>query len=222
MSTLGALDVVSHGGDVRLLLALPHGIRCRIASAIGRRACTWRFVSERLLSDLLRAVDADTRALVGRIATVQPSRLDMPDVGHRIDRLREHLGLRKVAVCAARLVPSKHIERAIEHVAASRAFDGLVIVGDGPERANLERLARSRQVDAHFIGVVDRSEALVWIGAAEALLHASDAEGASTVVREARALGTPVVTLGADHTWSRSGKADQAATGTVALVRALS
>jgi glycosyltransferase involved in cell wall biosynthesis len=88
------------------------------------------------------------------------------------------------------------MERAIEYVAASDAFDGLVVVGDGPERSRLERLARSRHVDAQFLGVVDRSEALAWIGAAHALLHASDTEGASSVVREARALGTPVVVLG--------------------------
>jgi hypothetical protein len=39
---------------------------------------------------------------------------------------------------------------------------------------------------------VARTEALAWIGAASVLLDASEAEGASTVAREARAMGTRV------------------------------
>jgi glycosyltransferase involved in cell wall biosynthesis len=155
----------------------------------------WRFVSETLLSDLLRALDTDARTLVARIAIVEPAALDVPDVSNQIERIREEIGLRRVAVCVARLVPSKRVERAIEHVAESRTFDMLVIVGDGPERSALERLARRRSVDARFVGLVPRTVALSWIGAADALLHASNAEGASTVVREAHRLGTAVVIL---------------------------
>jgi glycosyltransferase involved in cell wall biosynthesis len=194
----GALDVVSHGGDVRLLLALPNIVRHRIAGAIAGRARVWRFVSERLLSGLLREIDAETRALVERIALVEAPALDMPDIRLRVLQMRERLGARKVAVCVARLVASKHVDRAIEYVASSHKFDGLVVVGDGPERASLQRLARFRGIDARFVGVVDRGEALAWIASAQALLHGSDAEGASTVVREAHELGTPVVVLGAD------------------------
>ncbi len=190
------LDVVSHGGDVRLLLAFPRAMRSAIARAIVRRARVWRFVSEPLLEDVLRSIHPDARALLDRVATVEPATLEMPDVHARIGSLRERMGARRVAACVGRLVASKRMERAIEYVAASDAFDGLVVVGDGPEQSRLERLARSRHVDAQFLGVVDRSEALAWIGAAHALLHASDTEGASSVVREARALGTPVVVLG--------------------------
>ncbi|MGA2448807.1 MAG: glycosyltransferase family 4 protein [Polyangiaceae bacterium] len=195
VSTRGALDVVSHGGDIRLLAALPARARRFVVHAIASRARVWRFVSETLLSDLLRALDTDARTLVARIAIVEPAALDVPDVSNQIERIREEIGLRRVAVCVARLVPSKRVERAIEHVAESRTFDMLVIVGDGPERSALERLARRRSVDARFVGLVPRTVALSWIGAADALLHASNAEGASTVVREAHMLGTAVVIL---------------------------
>lgn len=199
MAARGPLEVVSHGGDVRLLVALPSALRERVTKTIARRARQWRFASENLMSDLLLAVQPRTRELVQHIAIVKPVELDMPDVTGDITRLRAKLANLCVAVCVARLVPSKHVERAIRYVASTREFDQLVIVGDGPERAHLEDLVRRLGVTVQFVGVVDRLQALAWIGAASALIHASDSEGASTVVREARELGTRVVTLGTDR-----------------------
>jgi teichuronic acid biosynthesis glycosyltransferase TuaC len=98
-------------------------------------------------------------------------------------------------VSVVRLVASKRVDRAIEHVAVARDLDALVVVGDGPERARLDGLARARRVDVRFVGAVSRREALAWIGTADVLLHGSGAEGLSTVVREAESLGTRVVRL---------------------------
>jgi glycosyltransferase involved in cell wall biosynthesis len=130
---------------------------------------------------------------VERIATVRAPRLELPSVDERIARIERELDGKRVAVSIGRLVASKRVDRAIEHVARTREVDGLVVVGDGPERARLEALARRRDVDARFVGLVPREEALAWIGAASMLLHGSAHEGLSTVVREAQALGTPVV-----------------------------
>jgi glycosyltransferase involved in cell wall biosynthesis len=88
-------------------------------------------------------------------------------------------------------VPGKRVDRAL--VAARRAGASLVVVGDGPERERLARLAEDLRVRARFVGRVPRDEALAWIAAADRLVHLSDAEGAPTVVREARALGVPVL-----------------------------
>jgi glycosyltransferase involved in cell wall biosynthesis len=120
---------------------------------------------------------------------------DLSAVRLRAAELRRELGARTAAVCVGRLVESKHVARALEHVARSRVADVLVVVGDGPERMRLEQQARSLGVDARFVGVVPRELALAWIAAADVVLHASSAEGLSTVVREADALGTPVVRL---------------------------
>lgn len=68
-------------------------------------------------------------------------------------------------------------------------------LGDGPERARLEKLAREWQIDVRFLGNTPRREALAWIGAADELVHASIAEGISTVVREAEHLGVKVTVL---------------------------
>jgi glycosyltransferase involved in cell wall biosynthesis len=190
------IELVSHGGDVRLLLAMPGAARRACVRRLAARASRWTFVSHALFEGLAAALDARTRAGMKRIARVEAARIDLPDVGGAATRRRETLGAARVAVCVARLVASKRVDRAIEHAARAGAFDVLVIVGDGPERRRLERLARRTPLDVRFVGAVDRHDALAWIAAADALLHASEAEGLSTVVREAEALGTPVVRLG--------------------------
>jgi glycosyltransferase involved in cell wall biosynthesis len=67
----------------------------------------------------------------------------------------------------------------------------IAVVGDGPERSELER----RFADVRFVGHVPHSEALSWIAAADVVVSASRDEGAPTVVREARALGVTVVAV---------------------------
>jgi glycosyltransferase involved in cell wall biosynthesis len=193
-----AIEVVSHGGDVRLLAAMPSPLRDGLALAIAGRARTWRFVSPSLRDTLLGVLGREARAGVASIACVRPASLDLPDVrGVRDEaaRLRRQLGAGRVAVSVGRLVRSKRVDRVIDHVAAARELDTLVVVGDGPERARLEALARARRVRAHFLGVVPRDRALAWIAAAHVVVHASEAEGLCTVLREAEALGTPVVRL---------------------------
>jgi glycosyltransferase involved in cell wall biosynthesis len=190
-----SIDVVSHGGDVRLLVALAAPARRSVVRRIAGRAERWRFVSESLLEGLLSALDAETRAGVERIARVEPPPLDIPEVRAAIASRRRTLGNIRVAVSVGRLVASKRVERAIEAAARRDDIDSLVIVGDGPERVRLERLAKTLGVDARFVGALARPEALAWIGAADVLLQASAAEGLSTVEREAEALGTPVERL---------------------------
>ena len=189
------LQVVSHGGDVRLLAALPGLGRHAIVRTLATQATSWSFASEALLRELLNALDGPTRALVARVAVIQSPALEIPNVAAAISQLRRDLGTARVAVCVARLVRSKRVDRVIEYVAQTDALNMLVVVGDGPERPRLERLARDRRVNARFVGAVSRRDALAWIGSAQVLVHASETEGLSTVVREAVALGTRVVRL---------------------------
>jgi teichuronic acid biosynthesis glycosyltransferase TuaC len=187
------VEVVSHGGDVRLLASLPAPVGRRIARIIARRCSSWRFVSRSLAAELLCALDPSTRRLVERVATVRAACIEVPDVTEAVTRLRGSLSPGKTAVTVGRLVESKRVDRVIAHVAQGGEFDKLVVVGDGPQRHRLESLARAMGVPTTFVGTVPRVEALAWIGASDALLHASVAEGLSTVVREAEALGTRVV-----------------------------
>jgi len=56
---------------------------------------------------------------------------------------------------------------------------------------------RQRFPDVRFTGELPRPQALAWIAAADVVISASKREGAPTALREARALGVPVVACAA-------------------------
>ena len=189
------LEVVSHGGDVRALVRMPARLRHAIVKRICARARTWRFVSGALLAELVQLLEADGAAALRRIACVEACALELPDVKlAAVVRRKEHGGAR-VAVCVGRLVRDKCVDLVIDHVAHSEPATQLIIVGDGPERGRLERHARACGIRVRFVGQTGRSEALTWIASADVVLHASRAEGLSTVIREAEALGVPVLRI---------------------------
>jgi glycosyltransferase involved in cell wall biosynthesis len=190
------LEIVSHGGDIRLLAATPEPIRRVVMSTLLRRAAAWRFVSAPLLDKLTDCLDEGEAARLRSMATIAPSPLAMLDVRDEVRARRSTLGARPLYVCAGRLVRSKRVDRVIDYVAGQRAEQPiLVVIGDGPERARLEKLAHRWQIDVRFLGNTPRREALAWIGAADELVHASIAEGMSTVVREAEHLGVKITML---------------------------
>lgn len=183
------LQVVSHGGDVRLLLAMPAPIRDRVTTAIVERAAEWRFVSRELQTMLLARLPSTLAHRINDMSMIEPCALELPDVSARANELRA--GLSSPFVCSvSRLVPTKRVDLIIRH--AARRGMALVVIGGGPERAHLERLAKEVGVDARFLGTLPRNEALAWIAVSDALVFASQSEGCSTVVREAEALGVRV------------------------------
>lgn len=190
-----AVEGVSHGADVRLLLAL----HPRARTWMVRRALdtfeTWRFVSEDLRRRLLDALPSPVARDLESRSHVHPPPLELPDVSSEVTRRRAELRGAELYAVVGRLTAGKRVHRAVEHVASLQRERGagplpvLVVVGDGPERGRLESLARARGVDARFVGHVSHAEALAWTGAARALLFAGQGEGLPTVLREAQALG---------------------------------
>jgi teichuronic acid biosynthesis glycosyltransferase TuaC len=108
-------------------------------------------------------------------------RLNLPEtrqllsVGHLIERKGHHL--------------------AIEALPLLEPDIRLNIVGTGPERAALERLAKSLNVSdrVHFAGMIPQTELKWWYSAADVLLLCSSREGWANVLLEGMACGTPVV-----------------------------
>jgi len=186
------MELVSHGADVRTLLSCPSTLRHAILGRLLQSVDAWRFVSSSLLARFLGSLDAEDARRVARVARVEASPIELPDVrSEALAKRALHAG-RRLAVCVARLVPSKRVHAVIDHVAAEPGPRiQLVVVGDGPLRESLERHARAVGVDARFVGQTTRPVALAWIGAADVVLHASATEGLSTVEREAEALGVP-------------------------------
>ena len=190
------LEVVAHGSDVRLLERLPAPLRRRVAESL--RGAEIRCVSAELRTRLERALGSD----MSRSMRVEAMPLELDGARTRA-ACRETLGVgadARLVVVVGRLLESKRVHVAL---ASARLVPGAVtvVVGDGPELARLERSFP----EVRFVGRVSRRTALAWLAAADVLLTASRLEGAPSVVREARALGTRVVAVPAGdlRAWGR-------------------
>jgi glycosyltransferase involved in cell wall biosynthesis len=104
-------------------------------------------------------------------------------------------------ICVARLVRWKGIDRLIDFVAA-RVDLRLVIVGDGPERVALDRLAVVSGAKARvlFAGNVPREQVGGWMRAADIFVLNSSYEGLPHIVLEAFAAEVPVIATAAGGT----------------------
>lgn len=104
---------------------------------------------------------------------------------------------RPMAICTTRLVPVRRLDLLLEALALLKA-DGhpvdLLLVGDGPERDALTRLAAERELSVHFFGACyDESRLAELVMAA----HVTVAPGkVGLTAMHSLAFGTPVITHG--------------------------
>ncbi len=190
--------VIAHWILPWLLERLPGAVRLAIIRRLLSSGARFRFVSKELASRLARAT---TPALLEQ-SRIEASPIDLGAVPTRADA-RARLGIadrERIGVIAGRLVSSKRPEEAVR--LAERHVDRVIVIGDGPLAARLRR----RCPLATLTGQLPRADTLVWIAAADLLVSASQDEGAPTVVREARALGTPVLAVSAGDIadWARA------------------
>jgi glycosyltransferase involved in cell wall biosynthesis len=190
-----------------------HNVRAAVAAHLGTRA--WRrrppplvttvhgladadyTRAARLLatSDLVVAVSGDVADRLaaagldrGRLRTVENAVSDPDPTPRRA--ARRLLGVADgvpLAICVARLAEPKRVDlllRAWPEVPGAV----LVVVGDGPQRADLERLAGDR---VRFAG--ERPDVRRLLAAADVVVLPSDREGLPMSVLEALAAGVPVV-----------------------------
>jgi glycosyltransferase involved in cell wall biosynthesis len=174
---------VAHGADVRLLVAMPRALRDAVMHVVLGSGARIQFVAHALRDALVGALSPSLARALARVSFVEPCPLDMPEVV----RVPGPVGL----VVCGRLVAGKRVALTLEVAAATDT--PLVIIGDGPLEAELRARAAALGVRATFTGRLPRGQALGWIAAADALLSCSLHEAAPTAVREARALGVPVV-----------------------------
>jgi len=226
---LGLLAPSLRRAGARRVVAITHGHEAGWAALPGARALLRRignqvdvltYLGEYFRARLARVLSPEARGRLVRLAPGVDAAAFRPGAGG--DRIRERLGLgsRPVVVCVSRMVPRKGQDtliRAWPQVLATGRSSGaagelsgdqpgdgpvLLLVGDGPYRAELVRLARKTGVSATvmFTGPVPAAELPAYYDAGNVFAMPCrtrrgglDVEGLGIVYLEASASGLPVV-----------------------------
>lgn len=96
-----------------------------------------------------------------------------------------------VILGVGRLSPPKDFATLIRAVAVMNGESRLIVVGEGPERDQLESLAEELAVDLELPGYLPNPYA--WMARADVIALSSKVEGFPNVLVEAMALGKPIV-----------------------------
>ena len=156
------------------------------------------------ISQTVKRVFAESGYPVDRIHVV-PSGLDLEalDAVTADPDLRQRYRCRYLAVGIGSLTKKKNWQMLIR-TAARLADEGMdidwLLAGEGPEQGRLEKLARRCGIQdrVHLLGF--REDVQQILKSCDLLFFPSLIEGASVTVREAMALGTPVVAVNAEGT----------------------
>ncbi|SEP93700.1 glycosyltransferase [Thalassovita taeanensis] len=154
-------------------------------------------------------VARDYMRLIGvdRPVHVQPTGLDLekfePPNGPRLSELRQEVNPdgRLVFVTVSRLSPEKNIHFIIAAMERLKSRDTapfrLLVLGDGDERAPLEKMVKARDLegDVTFLGNIDGSIVPQYLAISDVFVFASRSETQGMVVLEAMAAGLPVVAV---------------------------
>jgi len=109
--------------------------------------------------------------------------------------LREKLDIHsRTILSVGHLIPRKGHDLVIEAI-KKIADVNLIIIGDGPEEKNLQKLTEERNLNnrVRFLGAVSQETLKDYYGAVDILVLASSREGWANVLLESMACGTPVV-----------------------------
>jgi teichuronic acid biosynthesis glycosyltransferase TuaC len=182
-------SVKARGSDVHLWGSCP-GIGVQIGAA-GRQAAGLLAVSGPLRDDMIAL------GLPGEKIRVHRTGIDL-DRFVPVDRTaaKARLGVQgPLLVTAGWLIPRKGQAIAIEALTYLPGAT-LLVVGDGPERASLERLAQRLGLAnrVRFLGQQPHEALPGLLAAADVAVQPTQAEGLANVWVEALACGTPVVT----------------------------
>jgi len=190
------LEIWAHGADVRALSRAPRFARA-VISVLLRRGAHFVFVARSLRDALVEVLGRELGRMLAQRSRVEPAPIDVPDRATLSDPRgdREPRVSGRFVVWVGRFLDAKRPLLAAE--LARHAGVQIVFIGDGPLALPAGALA---------LGKLSRDETLRFIAHASALVSTSVEEGCPTVVREAQALGTPVIAFAAGDLAERSRK----------------
>jgi phosphatidyl-myo-inositol dimannoside synthase len=199
----GRIVAITHGHEAGWA-ALP-GARS-LLRRIGDEVDVLTYLGEYFRVRLARVLSAQAAARMVRLAPGVDNASFRPGAGG--DEVRERLGLgeRPVVVCVSRMVPRKGQDTLIrawpQVLGKARGGPALLLVGDGPYRAKLGRLAQQAGVadSVVFTGPVPVADLPAYYDAGDVFAMPCrtrrgglDVEGLGIVYLEASASGLPVV-----------------------------
>jgi phosphatidyl-myo-inositol dimannoside synthase len=211
---LGLMAPALRGAGAERLVATTHGHEAgwaqlpaarRLLRRIGEGTDTLTYLGEYTRSRIAGALSAAAAARMVHLPPGVDEETFHPGSGG--EKVRARLGLtdRPVVVCVSRLVPRKGQDTliaALPRVLAEVPDTVLLVVGDGPYRARLQRLAAATGVAGavRFTGAVPWEELPAHYGAGDIFAMPCrtrrgglDVEGLGIVYLEASATGLPVV-----------------------------
>ncbi len=211
---LGMLGPGLRRAGARRLVALTHGHEAAWASLPGARQLLHRigdgvdvvtYLGEYTRSRIALALSPAAAARMERLTPGVDETFFRPGAGGEAIRTRYGLDGRPVVVCVSRLMPRKGQDtliRALPEIQRKVPDSALLLVGGGPYRKRLERLAREAGVasDVVFTGSVPYEELPAHHDAGDVFAmpcrtrnRGLDVEGLGIVYLEASATGKPVV-----------------------------
>jgi phosphatidylinositol alpha-1,6-mannosyltransferase len=211
---LGLITPALRRAGVTRAVALTHGHEAGWAALPGARSLLRRigdevdtitYLGEYFRTRLARALSPAAARNLTRLAPGVD--VDAFHPGAAGPAMRERLGLADtpVAVCVSRMVPRKGQDTLIRAWPKVRAEIGdatLLLVGDGPYRGDLERLAKQLDVASaiRFTGPVPQADLSAYYAAGDVFAmpcrtrrRGLDVEGLGIVYLEASATGLPVI-----------------------------
>ena len=213
---LGLLAPRLRAAGAERIIGLTHGHEAGWAALPGARSLLRRigddvdsltYLAEYFRIRLARALSADAADRMVRLAPgVDPAEFRPGAGGLRVGRELGFVPERPVVVCVSRMVPRKGQDTLIsawpEVLRQSTARPLLLLVGDGPYRPSLDRLARQARVtdSVQFTGPVRWQDLPAYYDAANVFAMPCrtrraglDVEGLGIVYLEASATGLPVI-----------------------------
>ncbi|MGP4113084.1 glycosyltransferase family 4 protein [Streptomyces sp. 4N509B] len=211
---LGLLAPALRAAGAERLVATTHGHESgwarlpasrQLLRRIGEHTDTLTYLGEYHRERIARALTPAAAARMTQLTPGVDEKTFHPDSGGAAVRAALGLAERPVVVCVSRLVPRKGQDtliRAMPRVLAAHPDAVLLIVGGGPYRADLEKLAVTTGVAAavRFTGEVPWEELPAHYGAGDVFAMPCrtrrgglDVEGLGIVYLEASATGLPVI-----------------------------
>jgi glycosyltransferase involved in cell wall biosynthesis len=166
------------------------------------RAGHFRFVERRLagladrvitITEALRSFTVERVGVPGRKVETIHYGLDSLPAAWGVNQPDDVPGGARILLAVSRLTEQKGVDVAVRALSSLPDDTVLVVLGEGPQRAALERLARERDVSDRVFLLGRVPDVAAWLRRAHVFVHPARWEGFGLAILEAMLAGLPVV-----------------------------